>query len=341
MKVRAVVEKLLEVKNLKIHFPTKSSIFARPQVVRAVDNISFDVYAGEVLGIVGESGCGKSSLARSFVGLNPITAGQIIFQGATHLENLDNNAWRHIGRDIQFIFQDPIASLNPRMTVAEIIAEPLVANSINMNATTRMTEVANMLSLVGLSSEYLNRYPSELSGGQCQRVGIARALILKPKLLICDEAVSALDVSIKAQIINLLKDLQQQLHLTIIFISHDLSVVKHICDRVLVMYLGHVMELGPKDSLYKNCHHPYTQILLSAVPLANPRLARAKPVKTLAGELPSMVNPPVGCVFSTRCPFADDKCKRQRPELTAMVDGSMVACFKPVGMISSETSSRT
>jgi oligopeptide transport system ATP-binding protein len=323
------MQKVLEIKNLKVHFPLKKGIFAKSQVVHAVDNVSFEVYAGETLGIVGESGCGKSSLARSLVGLNKITAGEVIFLSTHHLEAANKNSWHKLRQDIQFIFQDPVASLNPRMTVAEIIAEPLKIYKPHLTYDEIMQQVAQLMQLVGLSTNQLNRYPLEFSGGQCQRIGIARALILNPKLIICDESVSALDASIKAQIINLLKDLQKKLNLTIIFISHDLSVVKHICSRVLVMYLGNVMELSTKDILYKHSHHPYSGALLSAVPIANPKLERNKVIKLLEGELPSAVNPPRGCVFSSRCPKADDMCRGSRPLPQLLDDGTLVACFKP------------
>lgn len=323
-----MAEKLLEIKDLKVHFELKKSLFGKPKVVHAVDGVSFDVFAGETIGIVGESGCGKSSLARSLVGLNKITGGSVVFLGSEHLDNANARQWHKLRKDIQFIFQDPVASLNPRMTVAEIIAEPLKIYSPQLSDTEVMERVIELMQLVGLSINQINRYPLEFSGGQCQRIGIARALVLNPKLIICDESVSALDVSIKAQIINLLKDLQQKLNLTIMFISHDLSVVKHICDRVLVMYLGNIMELATKDNLYTKSHHPYTEALLSAVPIANPELERKKVVKLLEGDLPSPVNPPIGCVFNSRCPKADNECRASRPQPRFMHDGTLVACFK-------------
>lgn len=322
------MQKLLEVKQLKVHFQLKGGLFKASGVVHAVDGVTFDVYAGETLGIVGESGCGKSSLARSLVGLNDISAGEVIFSADKRLDKADTRQWHQLRREIQFIFQDPVASLNPRLTIAEIIAEPLKIYSPQLTKTEILDKVIAIMQLVGLTVNQINHYPLELSGGQCQRVGIARALILNPKLIICDESVSALDVSIKAQIINLLKDLQRKLNLTIIFISHDLSVVKHICDRVLVMYLGNIMELATKDNLYKNSHHPYTKALLSSVPVANPTLERQKVVPLLAGELPSSITPPVGCVFSSRCPLADDNCCQTRPQPRVMEDGATVACFK-------------
>ena len=322
------MEKILEIKNLTVHFPLKTGLFSFPQVVHAVDGISFDIIKSEILGIVGESGCGKSSLARALIGLNHITSGEVIFQKDKHLEKMNKDGWHQIYKDIQFIFQDPISALNPRMTVAEIIMEPLTVYHTELRKREMLEKVIAIMELVGLSTNQINRYPSEFSGGQCQRIGIARALILNPKLLICDEAVSALDASIKAQIINLLKDLQQKLGLTILFISHDLSIVKHICDRVLVMYLGNIMELADKETLYTKSHHPYTKVLLASVPDANPKLENGKRVDILSGELPSAANPPHGCVFSTRCKLADDICRAKRPELRNMDDGTIVACFK-------------
>lgn len=322
------MEKLLEIKNLNVHFALKRGLLGKQKTVYAVDNISFEVYQGETLGIVGESGCGKSSLARSLIGLNEITSGDVLFQGKHNLAKLNANRWNQVRKDIQFIFQDPVASLNPRMTVLEIISEPLDVYYPNMTKEDKVKKVLDMMHLVGLSDNQINRYPQEFSGGQCQRIGIARALILEPKLIICDESVSALDVSIKAQIINLIKDLQQKLNLTVIFISHDLSVVKHICDRVLVMYLGNVMELATRDIIFKNHHHPYTQALLSAVPIANPQIERKKQLKLIEGDLPSPINPPKGCVFSTRCPLADDECRKSRPQIRMIGDNSLVACFK-------------
>ena len=322
------MEKLLEITNLKVFFTLKRGILSKPRTVRAVDNVSFDIYKGETLGIVGESGCGKTSLARSLVGLNEITAGKVLFLGKDDFANCNDKRWHELRQEVQFIFQDPVASLNPRMTVSEIIAEPLTVFYPKMSKMQQMEKVLVMMKLVGLSVNQINRYPQEFSGGQCQRIGIARALILDPKLIICDESVSALDASVKAQIINLLKDLQAKLSLTIMFISHDLSVVKHICDRVLVMYLGNIMELATKEQIYAKPTHPYTQALLSAVPIANPELERQKKIKLLEGDLPSPINPPVGCVFNTRCPLSDDNCRKSRPPFTILQDGRMAACFK-------------
>ncbi|MDQ5947979.1 MAG: oligopeptide transport system ATP-binding protein [Pseudomonadota bacterium] len=320
------MKKILEVKNLKVHFELSSGLFKPKKVVHAVDGIDFEVFEGETLGIVGESGCGKSSLARALCGLNKITSGSALFNGID-LAKATAKQWDEVHKQMQFIFQDPVAALDPRMTVAEIIAEPLVTLYPNMKQTEVMAKVFSTMKLVGLSQNQVNRYPQEFSGGQCQRIGIARALILEPKVLICDESVSALDVSIKAQIINLLQELQQKLKLTILFISHDLGVIKHICNRILVMYLGNIMELGAKKTIYSDPLHPYTKALLSAVPVANPELEKAKVIQLLEGELPSPVNPPHGCVFHTRCPLASEACSLSRPTEKIVREHS-VSCFK-------------
>lgn len=322
------MNKLLEVKNIKVYFEQRNGFLSKAKTLYAVDGVSFDVYQGETLGIVGESGCGKSTLVRALVGLNKITAGSIILNGKDDLAKIDAKRWHELRKDIQFIFQDPIASLNPRMTIAQIIAEPLKVYHNELTEEQVLDKVLEMMALVGLSSNQINRYPQEFSGGQCQRIGIARALILNPKLIICDESVSALDASIKAQIINLLKDLQQKFNLTILFVSHDLSIVKHICDRVLVMYLGNIMELAQKNIIFNHPHNPYTKALLSAIPIANPKLEREKNIKILEGELPSSTKPPVGCVFNTRCPLVGDICMPSRPLLSPVSDGGLVACFK-------------
>lgn len=320
------MKKILEVKNLKVHFELSSGLFKPKKVVHAVDGIDFEVFEGETLGIVGESGCGKSSLARALCGLNKITSGSALFNGID-LAKATAKQWDEVHKQMQFIFQDPVAALDPRMTVAEIIAEPLVTLYPNMKQAEVMAKVFSTMKLVGLSQNQVNRYPQEFSGGQCQRIGIARALILEPKVLICDESVSALDVSIKAQIINLLQELQHKLKLTILFISHDLGVIKHICNRILVMYLGNIMELGAKKTIYSDPLHPYTKALLSAVPVANPELEKAKVIQLLEGELPSPVNPPHGCVFHTRCPLASEECSRSRPAEKIVREHS-VSCFK-------------
>ncbi len=322
------MRKILEVKNLKVHFELNGGFFKAKKVVHAVDGINFDVFEGETLGIVGESGCGKSSLARALCGLNKITSGSALFNGID-LANASAKQWDEVHKQMQFIFQDPVAALDPRMTVAEIIAEPLVTLYPHMKTTEVMEKVFATMKLVGLTKNQVNRYPQEFSGGQCQRIGIARALILEPKVLICDESVSALDVSIKAQIINLLQELQQKLKLTILFISHDLGVIKHICNRILVMYLGNIMELGEKKTIYSNPLHPYTKALLSAVPVANPELEKTKVVQLLEGELPSPVNPPQGCVFNTRCPITGEECRATRP-IEKIVHKHSISCFKVI-----------
>lgn len=307
------MKKILDVRDLKVHFELSGGLFSAKKVVHAVDGINFEVFEGETIGIVGESGCGKSSLARALCGLNKITSGSAIFDGKIDLAKATGKEWNEVHKQVQFIFQDPVAALDPRMTVAEIIAEPLKTLFPDMQKDKILEKVLATMKLVGLSHNQINRYPQEFSGGQCQRIGIARALILEPKVLICDESVSALDVSIKAQIINLLQDLQQKLKLTILFISHDLGIVKHICNRIMVMYLGNIMELGEKRELYANPMHPYTNALLSAVPVANPNTEKNKKIQLLEGELPSPLNPPKGCVFSTRCPKANNECKTIRP----------------------------
>ncbi len=319
-------KKILEINNLKIHFKKKGGLLKANQVVYAVDGVSFDVFEGETLGIVGESGCGKSSLARALCGLNPITSGNAIFDGRIDLAKASAKQWHEVHKQLQFVFQDPVAALNPRMTIAEIIAEPLITFYPRMPKRQVIEKVISTMKLVGLSPNQANRYPQEFSGGQCQRVGIARALILEPKVLICDESVSALDVSIKAQIINLLQDIQQRLKFTIIFISHDLGVIRHICDRVLVMYLGHIMELGPKQSIYAAPLHPYTKALLAAVPVANPNFEKNKQTQLIKGDLPSPINPPQGCVFNTRCPLASGECFESRPA-GKILQNHYVRCF--------------
>lgn len=318
--------KILEVRDLKVHFELSGGLFKARKIVHAVDGISFDVFEGETIGIVGESGCGKSSLARALCGLNKITSGSAIFHGGKiDLAKASASQWNEVHKQVQFIFQDPVAALDPRMTVAEIIAEPLETLYPQMKKNKVMDKVITTMKLVGLSHNQINRYPQEFSGGQCQRIGIARALILEPKVLICDESVSALDVSIKAQIINLLQELQQKLKLTILFISHDLGIVKHICNRILVMYLGNIMELGDKRTIYTTPLHPYTKALLSAVPIANPNLEKNKHIQLLEGELPSPLNPPKGCVFCTRCPVVTEQCKTVRP-IHKTVNGHVISC---------------
>ena len=320
---------LLAVQNLNVRFNIKADdawFWQKPAILHAVNGVSFELNAGETLGIVGESGCGKSTLARAIVGLTPAQSGSIMWQGQDLL-SLSPKAMRLKRQQIQMIFQDPLASLNPRMTVGNIIAEPLHTFYPTLTKAEIDKQVKEMMMKVGLLPNLINRYPHEFSGGQCQRSGIARALILKPKLLICDEPVSALDVSIQAQVVNLLKEIQQEMGLALLFIAHDLAVVKHISDRVLVMYLGHTVELGNKQAIYQRAAHPYTQALMSAVPLPDPIAERNKTIQLLTGDLPSPINPPSGCVFHTRCPKADSACTQTKPALQGSSQHA-VACLK-------------
>jgi len=319
-------EILLKVDGLVKHFPIYKSGFLRKQIgaVRAVDGVSFDIHRGETLGLVGESGCGKSTTGRNILQLQTPTAGHVYFEGAD-LVTMKHETLRRMRRKMQMIFQDPYASLNPRMTIGQIIGEPLLVHGI-ADKREAEKEVENLLSIVGLNPSYANRYPHEFSGGQRQRVGVARALALKPSLIICDEPISALDVSIQAQVVNLLEDLQKQFNLTYLFIAHDLSMVKHISNRVAVMYLGVLVELAPRDELYNNPLHPYTQALLSAVPIPDPLVEEKRQRKILQGDVPSPANPPSGCRFRTRCPLAIDVCAQQKPETREVTPGHFVAC---------------
>jgi oligopeptide transport system ATP-binding protein len=322
-------EKLLSVEDLKVYFdiyPPNALPWTKPQKLKAVDGVSFDLYAGETLGIVGESGCGKSTLARAVIKMVPAEAGTVAWLG-TDLLSASKKEVQNARRDLQMIFQDPLASLNPRMTIGDIIAEPLRTHYPEMSTTERKQKVKEMMVKVGLLPNQINRYPHEFSGGQCQRIGIARALILKPKLIICDEPVSALDVSIQAQIINLLMDLQEEMGLSLIFIAHDLSIVQHISTRVMVLYLGNVCEITTSDQLYAKPRHPYTQALISAVPIPDPDIEKNKEVILLEGDLPSPMNPPSGCVFRTRCPKAQAKCAEIKPTLEDAGNGHHVSCF--------------
>ncbi|KXF82136.1 murein tripeptide/oligopeptide ABC transporter ATP binding protein OppF [Enterovibrio coralii] len=325
----SAVEKklLLDIKDLKVHFNIASKSawpWAKPGVLKAVDGVNIRLYEGETLGVVGESGCGKSTFARAVIGLVEATEGNVVWLG-NDLTTLDAKSMREKRKEIQMIFQDPLASLNPRMTVGDIIAEPLKTFYPELSKEEVKQEVQLMMNRVGLLPNVINRYPHEFSGGQCQRIGIARALILKPKLVICDEPVSALDVSIQAQVVNLLKELQKEMGLSLIFIAHDLSVVKHISDRVLVMYLGNAVELAEGKALFDNPKHPYTKALMSAVPIPDPKLERSKTIQLLEGELPSPMNPPSGCVFRTRCPQATASCAEEKPRLKG-TDHHAVSC---------------
>ena len=319
--------KLLEVKNLVKRFPIKGGLLQRTvDHVHAVDGVSFDLAAGETLGVVGESGCGKSTTGRCILRLIEPTSGEVWFEGR-NVTAMDRGELRGLARDMQIIFQDPFASLNPRMTVGSIVGEGLVIHGLASSRHEIEERVADLLGTVGLSADHMRRYPHEFSGGQRQRIGIARALAVNPKLIVCDEAVSALDVSIQAQVINLLEDLQQQFHLTYIFIAHDLSVVEHTSDRVAVMYLGRVVEIAPANKLYTNPLHPYTEALLSAVPIPDPQVERSRKRIMLQGDVPSPIHPPPGCHFHTRCPIAKKGlCDAQRPELRQHSDGHWAAC---------------
>ncbi len=317
-------EALLEVKNLVKHFPIRQGIVFSKQVgaVQAVDGISFNVEKGETLGLVGESGCGKTTAGRCILRLIEPTSGEVRFEGKD-VPSLPKDEMRELRKDMQIIFQDPYGSLNPRMTVGDIIGEPLHIHKLAKGAD-REKRVREILEVVGLSAFHARRFPHEFSGGQRQRIGIARALAVDPRLIICDEPVSALDVSIQAQVINLLQDLQAEFDLTYLFIAHDLSVVKHISDRVAVMYLGKIVELTSKTELYRNPKHPYTQALLSAIPEADPTIKKERIL--LKGDVPSPINPPKGCRFNTRCPKVMDICRVQEPEFVDSGDGHWVAC---------------
>lgn len=318
-----MAEVLLKVSNLKKYFPIRSGMFARKTGdVKAVDDVSFEVYAGETLGIVGESGCGKSTTGRVIMRLHEPTEGKIEFLGQD-LTSLSDEAMRKVRRDIQMVFQDPYASLNPRHSIEKILEEPLIVHGIGDKAERRKL-IYEYLELVGLSSYHAKRYPHQFSGGQRQRIGIARALMTNPKLIIADEPVSALDVSIQAQVLNLMQRLQKDLNLTYIFIAHDLGVVRHISTRVGVMYLGKMVELAPSENLYHEPLHPYTQALLSAVPVPDPKFEREQIY--LKGDIPSPANPPTGCTFHTRCPVAKDICKVQVPQFLEAKPGHYVAC---------------
>jgi oligopeptide transport system ATP-binding protein len=319
-------EVLLDVKNLVKHFPIMRGTILQKQVgaVHAVDDVSFFIHRGETLGLVGESGCGKSTTGRAVLQLHRPTSGEVLFEGID-LVKIKGEELRRTRRRMQMIFQDPYASLNPRMTVGEIIGEPLTIHDIASGKEVE-DRVKELLKLVGLNPAFANRFPHEFSGGQRQRIGVARALSLQPSLIVCDEPISALDVSIQAQVVNLLEDLQRDFNLTYLFIAHDLSMIRHISTRVAVMYLGVIMELTDRDELYKNPLHPYTQALLSAIPLPDPVAEEKRKRIILSGEIPSPVNPPSGCRFRTRCPLAAPICAEVRPEFREVSSGHFVAC---------------
>ena len=319
---------LLQVENLKVSFDVSSEgdmPWTKPKKLQAVNNVSFNLSSGETLGIVGESGCGKSTLARAIVKMVPTDSGKVLWLG-NDLLSLNKSEMRKHRKQIQMIFQDPLASLNPRMNIGEIIAEPLRTHYPKTPEADVQERVSDVMKKVGLLGNLVNRFPHEFSGGQCQRIGIARALILKPKLIICDEPVSALDVSIQAQVVNLLMDLQEEMGLTLIFIAHDLSIVKHISTKIMVLYLGNMVEFANSRYIYENPRHPYTQALISAVPIPDPRIEKNKKLILIEGDLPSPVNPPSGCVFRTRCYKAKEICSNEKPEFKEAATDHEVAC---------------
>jgi len=320
------VAPLIEVRDLKVHFRVKTGgLIPREVVLKAVDGVSFALAPGETLGVVGESGCGKSTLGRAVLNLIPPTAGEVVWLGRP-IQKLSTVEMRPLRRDMQIVFQDPLAALDPRMTVGEIIGEPLDTFGRSLSKAERKARVEEMMAKVGLSPHMVNRYPHEFSGGQCQRIGIARAMILNPKLIVCDEPVSSLDVSIQAQIVNLLMRLQHEFNLSLILISHDLSVVRQVSHRVLVLYLGRVMEIASRDALYAVPRHPYTQALISAVPIPDPDREANKPQVMLAGDLPSPFEPPSGCLFRTRCSRATALCAEAAPAAHLVSETHSVFC---------------
>ena len=325
-------EILVDVKDLKMHFPVTSGLVFQREVaqVKAVDGVSFSIKRGETLGLVGESGCGKTTTGRCILQLYKPTAGQVMFEG-NDLTRMGNRQMRRMRREMQVIFQDPYSSLNPRMTAGDIIGEPLVVHGLVRNNKEKRDKVRELLDNVGLHPYMANRFPHEFSGGQRQRIGVARALSVDPKLIVCDEPVSALDVSIQAQVINLLEELQERFSLTYLFIAHDLSVVRHISDRVAVMYLGKVVEIADRTEIYENPLHPYTKALLSAVPIPDPVIDAQRERIILTGEVPSPLNPPSGCVFHPRCSMAVGHCSEIEPELKEITPGHWVACLEVEG----------
>lgn len=316
---------VLKVENLKVHFPVKGGLFTKKQVVKAVDGVSFEIYPRETFGLVGESGCGKSTTGRAIVKLYEPTSGTVYYHGED-VTKIKGSHLAEFRRNVQMIFQDPYASLNPRMTVGEIIREPMDIHHIFNTKEEREQRVRELLDIVGLKPDHIRRYPHEFSGGQRQRIGIARTLALNPQFIVCDEPISALDVSIQAQVINLLEHIQKEMGISYLFIAHDLSMVKHISDRIGVMYLGNLVEIGESDDVYHRPLHPYTQALLSAVPIPDTRVAREKKRIVLEGELPSPLDTPSGCVFRTRCPNATERCAREKPGMVN-VGKRTVACF--------------
>jgi oligopeptide/dipeptide ABC transporter ATP-binding protein len=322
---------LVEVRDLVKHFPLTRGIIVQRQIgaVHAVDGVTFDVEEGETLGLVGETGCGKSTTARLITRLLTPTSGSIRFEGED-IATRTKAELKPLRREMQIIFQDPYSSLNPRKTVGSIIGEPFIVHRVERDDEKRKRRVQDLMEQVGLNPEHYNRFPHEFSGGQRQRIGVARAIALKPKLVIADEPVSALDVSIQAQVLNLMRELQRELKLTIVFISHDLSVVRHMCDRIAVMYLGKVVELAKADELYQHPRHPYTGALLSAVPVPDPRLARDRERVVLTGDVPSPTNPPPACRFHPRCPKCQEICTQEEPQLTPKEGGNLAACHFPL-----------
>jgi len=333
--MNATAQSLLRIRNLKKYFPVRSGLFSRETGhVHAVDDVSFDIAEGETLGLVGESGCGKSTTGRAILRLIEPTSGEIWFRDR-NVTDLDERSMRHLRKEIQMIFQDPYSSLNPRMTVGSIISEALLVHRLAADRTAREERVVELLETVGLSAEHLRRYPHEFSGGQRQRIGIARSLAVSPSMIVCDEAVSALDVSVQAQVVNLLEDLQKKFGLTYLFIAHDLSVVEHISTRVAVMYLGKIVELAPAKDLYINPRHPYSEALLSAVPVPDPTAKRRRIV--LEGDVPSPVTPPSGCRFHTRCALRVPSCSHNEQVLTEVSPGHWVACQVRTGVVATSS----
>lgn len=316
------MEKLLEVKNLKQYFPVSSNKMFEKKYVKAVDDVSFYINKGETFGLVGESGCGKTTTGRTLLRLNKPTSGQIIYDGVD-ITKVNMKPYR---KKMQIVFQDPYASLDPRMTVGDIVGEAIDIHKLAKDKEDRKQQIYALLKRVGLNSEHANRYPHEFSGGQRQRIGIARALAVNPEFIVCDEPISALDVSIQAQVINMFEELQQELGLTYLFIAHDLSIVKHISDRIAVMYLGKIVELGTSNEIAFENLHPYTRSLISAIPIPDPKISRTRKRIVLEGDVPSPVNPPSGCRFRTRCPYATELCAEKEPEFKEATPGHFVAC---------------